>query len=316
MKPLRIGTRGSDLARVQTEFVKKQIQRVHPELVIEVEIIRTLGDTVQDRPLHQIGDDGLFIKAIETALHDKHIDVAVHSMKDLPSAIPDGLALGAIPRRYDPRDAFIGRNVQAIEQLEDSANVATGSLRRRSQLLHWRPKLRIEPIRGNVPTRIAKFDASEWDGMILAVAGLERLGLSNRIGSAVSTMIMLPAVGQGALAVEIREGDQPAANAIACLHDEDTAVAVAAERALLRDLEGGCQVPIAGHATLSDGRIRLEGFVGSPDGTRTLRDSLDGDPSKPDEIGRRLAERLLERGARDIVASGRDISNSQTTPET
>ena len=305
MRPLRLGTRGSRLARVQASFVETRLLESHPELTIETEIIRTIGDTVQDRPLHEIGSDGLFIKAIETALLDGRIDLAVHSMKDLPSIIPEGLMIGAVPRRHDPRDAFVGREIHSLDRLPERAQIATGSLRRKSQLLRWRPELKVVPLRGNVPTRLEKLDASDWDGIILAVAGLSRLGMSHRISAPVPTEIMLPAVGQGGLAIEIRSEDLETTRLVEVLHDDESAVAIQAERALLKGLSGGCQVPVAGHARISGGEIRLEGYVGGENGEENLRLAMTGPRHDADALGARLAEKMLEAGAESIVASHR-----------
>ena len=303
MRRLTLGTRGSQLALVQSRFVQSELRRAHPDLDIEIRVIRTTGDAIQDRPLHQIGGDGLFIKAIESALLNEEIDLAVHSMKDLPSAIPEGLRIAAVPQRRDARDAFVGDRVRTIQGLPPKARIATGSLRRKSQLLKWRRDLVLLPLRGNVPTRIEKLDGADWDGIILAAAGLERLGLSERIAFPIPPDIMLPAVGQGGLAVEIRAADDQVAALVQPLNDDDSAVAIESERALLKRLAGGCQVPIAGHATLHEGTIRLEAYVGSEDGTTSFREALEGPRSESTRLGLRLAEKMLEAGAETLVAS-------------
>lgn len=302
MRSLRVGSRGSDLALWQTEFIRQRLALTSPDTRVEVVIIETKGDRVLDRPLPQVGGAGLFIKEIEQALLDERIDFAVHSAKDVPSEVPEGLSLVAFTERDDPRDALIARNAKSLSELPPGATLLTGSLRRRSQALALRPDLRIEDLRGNVPTRLGRFEASSADGMILASAGLKRLSLEDRIAAAIPVTTMIPAVGQGALALEAREDDGFVQNRIARLEDRDTSRAVRAERGFLKRLQGGCQVPLAAHGRLKDGRLHLAGFVGTIDGGRTLSRELTSDPDAGEALGVELAERMLDAGARTILA--------------
>ncbi len=309
---LRIGTRGSALALWQTERVRHRLQEAgYSTERIE---IRTTGDLVPDVPLSRIGSRALFTRQIDEALLERRIDLAVHSLKDLPTELPDGIALAAIGEREDPRDALVGRGPVRWSELPRGATVATSSLRRRAQLLHLRPDLQVADIRGNVDTRIARLDAhSEWAAILLAAAGLVRLGLGHRIGERLPVEIMLPAPGQGALAVTVREGDAVAfAAGRAAVHDADTAMAVAAERAFLRRLEGGCQVPVAAHAELTRGAVgaalRLRGRVISLGGERAVgaeETRSSGSEAEADALGVALAERLLGEGAAEILAGVR-----------
>jgi hydroxymethylbilane synthase len=300
MRPIRVGTRGSRLALAQTESIVEAVRTRHPEAEITIEIIQTQGDRVLDRPLSAIGDAGLFIKEIETALLEDRIDLAVHSMKDLPSRLTAGLALAATTERADPRDVLVSRSLSSLESLPRGGRVATGSLRRRSQLLALRPDLTVEDLRGNVPTRLEKFDRSSWDGILLAGAGLVRLGLTSRIGSYIPVETMLPAVGQGALALETRASGGEIAEVVSFLNHSDTERAVAAERSFLARLEGGCKVPIAAFAEVSE-RLRLRGYVGRVDGSRHLRREIAGDVSHAEALGVELAESMLAEGADAIV---------------
>jgi hydroxymethylbilane synthase len=301
MRLIRVGTRGSRLALAQTQSIVGAIRARHPDAAIEVEIIQTQGDRVLDRPLSAIGDAGLFIKEIENALLEERVDLAVHSMKDLPSRLTPGLALAATTERADPRDVLVSRNAASLETLPREGTVATGSLRRRSQLLALRPDLKVEDLRGNVPTRLEKFDRSSWDGILLAGAGLARLGLTSRIGSYIAVESMLPAAGQGALALETRASDREIAEAVSFLNHAGTERAVAAERSFLARLEGGCKVPIAAFAEVSEEWLRLRGYVGAIDGTRYLRSEIAGDVSRAEALGVELAESMLAAGADAIV---------------
>lgn len=293
-RTLRVGSRGSDLALVQARATMKALGG-EPELVI----IETHGDRVTDKPLSQLGSAGLFIKEIESALFDERIDIAVHSMKDVPSVVPDGLTLAATLERVDPRDALISRSADTISSLPRDAKLATGSLRRRSQILAKRPDVNVEDLRGNVPTRLDKFDASSWDAIVLAAAGLTRLGLERRIRAAIPVDDMIPAVGQGALAIETRRDDDGAVAAARSLNHPETERAVACERALLARLEGGCQVPIGAYARADGAELHLVGYVGSVDGTKHLkREAAGGDPA---DVGLGLAEELLALGAAEII---------------
>jgi len=307
--PLRIGTRGSSLALWQTEHVRALLHSAgHQTERIE---IRTTGDLVQQVPLARIGSRALFTKQIDDAMLAGRIDLAVHSLKDLPTTLPAGIALGAIGEREDPRDALVGHGPCRWEDLPDGALLATSSLRRRAQLLHLRPDFRVTDVRGNVDTRLAKLDAhAEWSGILLATAGLVRLGLDRRIGERLAPSVMLPAPGQGALAVTVREGDAPLAAAVRlAVHHRPTALAVSAERAFLRRLEGGCQVPVAAHAELSGAReLRLHGRVVSLGGEHAVEGieyAEVGDEAAAEALGVALAERLLANGASSILAEVR-----------
>jgi hydroxymethylbilane synthase len=301
-----IGSRGSDLALWQANYVKSTLENFFPENQFEIKIIRTTGDEVLDTALSKIGDKGLFTRQIEAELLAGTIDMAVHSLKDLQTAQPDGLAIGAVAKRETPNDVFISKSGKSIDDLPHGASVATGSLRRRSQLLHYRPDLKIEEIRGNVPTRLRKFEESKLDGMILAFAGLHRLGLGNRVSQLVPFEIMLPAVGQGAVAIEIRNDDKRTANVVKTLDDKATRLCITAERAFLRRLEGGCQVPIGALATLNGDTLNVEGMVGSLDGTTVFRESITGDANDAESLGTRLADRLIEIGARKLLDTTRE----------
>jgi hydroxymethylbilane synthase len=277
-----------------------------------MDIIRTKGDVVTDVPLAQVGDRGLFIKEIETALLEERIDFAVHSMKDVPSRIPDGLVLAATTKRLDPSDVLITRGgIGRLEDLPPNATLATGSLRRRSQALALRPDLQIAELRGNVTTRLRKFEESSWDGVILAGAGLERLGLSPPVAARIPTEQMLPAVGQGALALETRLDDQDAIDRLSRLEHPVTAAAVRAERAFLRRLEGGCQVPIAALGSVREHRLVLEGYIGTIDGHRFLRKRADAIDTEAEQIGERLAERILADGGDEILEETRRSQQSR-----
>jgi len=296
-----IGSRGSELALWQAQFVKTRLEEQFPDRHFHIKIINTTGDQAMDVPLSKIGDKGLFTRQIEADLMDGAIDLAVHSLKDLQTEQPEGLTIGAVCSRGMPNDAFISKTAASINGLPQGAKVATGSLRRRSQLLNYRPDLDIVDIRGNVPTRLAKFDDSNLEGLILAVAGLNRLRLENRISQVIPFGIMLPAVGQGAIAVEVRIQDDEVRKLTETLEDHPTRVCITAERAFLRCLEGGCQVPIGAHATLEKDRIRLDGLVGSLDGTVIFREQIDGAAVEAEITGTRLAKRLISQGAGELL---------------
>jgi hydroxymethylbilane synthase len=306
---LRIGSRGSELALWQAQWVHDRLAALYPDLKVEIKIIKTKGDKVLDAPLSKIGDKGLFTREIEHALLNKKIDLAVHSLKDLPTSLPEGLVLGAVTEREDPRDVFIprpGSKVRRLMDLPPEAAVATGSLRRKCQLLNRRPDLNIIDIRGNLNTRYAKLEASTWEGMILARAGVVRLGWADRIGESIDPLVILPAVGQGALGIEVRSGDQNVMKRIERIHHAPSAVATTAERALLRTLEGGCQVPIGtygriGTAPGGGAQLLLDAMVGSLDGMHIVRDSIAGSPEDADALGVALARSLLAAGAQQIL---------------
>jgi hydroxymethylbilane synthase len=301
MRRIRIGTRGSRLALVQTRSIADAIRERYPEVEVDIEIIHTQGDRVVDRPLSAIGDAGVFVKEIETALLEERVDLAVHSMKDLPSKLTRGLALAATTERIDPRDVLVARSVSSLETLPQGGTVATGSLRRRSQLLALRPDLNVEDLRGNVPTRLEKFDRSTWDAILLAGAGLVRLGLASRIRSYIPIESMIPAVGQGALALETRASDRVLAETVCFLSHAPTERAVISERSFLARLEGGCRVPIAAHAQIRDGRLSLRGYVGAVDGSHHLRREVEGDAARAEDLGLELAESMLGEGAAAIL---------------
>lgn len=303
-----IGSRGSKLALWQTGFVKTELEKLFPQTEFDVRIIKTTGDVILDTSLSKIGDKGLFTKQIETALIRQEIDLAVHSLKDLPTTQPENLIIGAVSSRETANDVLISKNYDSIDDLPENARVATGSLRRRSQLLNYRPDLEIVEIRGNVPGRIEKFLASDLDAMILAFAGIHRLKLDTHIKQIIPTDIMLPAVGQGVMAIEIRDSDAQIAAMIRELDDAAVKSRVAAERAFLRSLEGGCQVPIAAFAVLENEEIYLQGFVGSLNGVKTIRDSMRGNRAEAKSLGENLAKKVLQKGAAQILDEARETS--------
>jgi hydroxymethylbilane synthase len=310
---LQIGSRGSELALWQARWVQSSLIRKFPSLTVEIRIIKTTGDKILDSPLSKIGDKGLFTREIENALLQNEIDLAVHSLKDLPTELPVGLTIGAICEREDVRDVFIPHPRNSVRKLLDQpqrSNIATGSLRRRSQLLNLRPDFQIVEVRGNLNTRVKKLEDSDWAGMILARAGVVRLGWERIIGETLDTKTMLPAVGQGALGIEIREGDTRVASYLSSLHHPSTAYAILAERALLRRLEGGCQVPIGTYGRLETAdRLLLDAAVGSIDGKKIVRGFINGSPSDAEALGRKLADQLLADGADEILKQIRDTAD-------
>lgn len=301
MKTLKIATRQSPLALWQAEHIRARLQELHPDLTVELVKFVTQGDKILDTPLAKIGGKGLFVKELEAALLDGRADLAVHSMKDVPMALPEGLTLAVICEREDPLDAFVSNQFEKFADLPQGAKVGTSSLRRKSQILKQRPDLQIIDLRGNVGTRLAKLDDGQYDAIILASAGLKRLGLSERIRHCLTPDISLPAVGQGALGLECRAADQDVLALIQPLLHEETDVCVRAERAFNAYLEGGCQVPIAGYATLQGGTIHIEGRVGSPDGQTLLRAELTDEASNAQQLGENLARNLLNQGAGELL---------------
>jgi len=301
---LVIGSRGSKLALRQAQMVKTELESLQPSLAVRVEIIKTSGDVNTD-PLSVIGGKGVFTKELEEALLDGRIDLAVHSLKDLPTIIPEGLVIGAICKREDPRDALVLKGspegVASLRALPKGATVGTSSPRRLAQLKHLRNDLVINDLRGNVDTRLRKLDEGQYDALVLACAGLRRLGLDNRISAPLPPSEMLPAVGQGALGIETRAGDASAIEAVSKLDHKFTRLACLAERAFLRSLGGGCQLPIAAYAVVREKRIRLDGLVADPQGKRIVRDRVSGALDAAEELGTLLAEQLLERGARELL---------------
>jgi hydroxymethylbilane synthase len=307
MREIIIGSRGSKLALWQSEWVKARLEALDPEASVRIEVIKTQGDVRTDVPLSTIGGQGAFTKELEVALLDRRVDVAVHSLKDLPTVVPQGLAITATPEREDARDALVlmadaDAQGASLRSLVAGAVVGTSSLRRIAQLKHLRPDVRIKDLRGNVDTRLRKLDEGEYDALILASAGLRRLGFGSRISAAIGTDEMLPAVGQGSLGIETRDDDGRTNALVSRLDVEATRAAVLAERALLRSLGGGCQVPIAAHATVADGRLHLDGLVASLDGAHVIRDTLEGATADADALGQALAARLMERGAGALLA--------------
>lgn len=299
---ITIGSRGSRLALWQAEWVKATLESLHEDLEVRIEIIKTSGDMMRDVPLAAIGGKGVFTKEIEEALLDGRVDLAVHSLKDLPTILPDGLQLSAITEREDARDALLLRadnstSGASLESLREGAVVGTSSQRRLAQLKYLRSDIQVKDLRGNVDTRLRKLDAGEYDAIILATAGLRRLGFGHRINQVIPTETMLPAVGQGALAIETRSQDPETIRHIQPLKHEPTLLACTAERALLRALGGGCQTPIAAHAVIHEGRLKLNGLVASVSGDLIIRDGLEGEASEAESAGISLAGRLLELGA-------------------
>ena len=298
---LNIGTRGSQLALFQANWVKDQLSHAHPGLNVKLIKIKTTGDKIQDVPLAKIGGKGLFVKEIEEALLHKRIDLAVHSIKDVPTEFPPGLHLSVITKREDPRDVFISREGRTLKDLPRGAKIGTSSLRRQAQLLHLRNDLELIPLRGNLDTRLKKLKTMNLDGIVLALAGVRRLGLEERVTEIIPPDISLPAIGQGALGIETRMDDNEVEGRIGFLNDRDASIAVTAERAFLKKLEGGCQVPIAAYARLVERTLHVEGVVGSVDGKKLIRHRVEGHPENAESLGIELAEILLDKGAKEIL---------------
>ena len=298
---IRIGTRGSALALWQANWVKSAILNRFPECSVELEIIKTKGDAFLKAPLAEIGGKGLFVKEIEQALLDKRIDIAVHSMKDMPGEIPSGLRIGAVPERENPYDALISRNGLVFSDLPQGASIGTGSLRRASQLLHQRPDIRIAPLRGNLNTRLEKLETENLDAIVLAVAGIKRLGLEERITERLDESIMLPAAGQGALCIEIRDDDQKTSSIVDSLNHEQTRLAVSGERAFLNRLEGDCHIPVAAFGKMNESQLTLTGLVADVSGKEIIKKSMSCAPELAGETGLLLADALLSKGADRIL---------------
>lgn len=300
-KILRIATRQSPLALWQAQYVQQRLMACHPGLRVELVPMVTRGDIILDTPLAKVGGKGLFVKELELAMLENRADIAVHSMKDVPVAFPEGLGLVTICERDDPLDAFVSNHYATLDALPQGAVVGTSSLRRQCQLAELRPDLEIRSLRGNVGTRLSKLDAGEYDAIILAAAGLNRLGLQDRIRYAIPAEVSLPAVGQGAVGIECRLDDEQTIMLLAALNDDDTATRVKAERAMNTRLEGGCQVPIGSYALLEGDNIWLRGLVGSPDGKTMVRGERRGPRSQAEQLGISLADELLNNGAREIL---------------
>lgn len=297
----KIGTRGSKLALAQSQWIKKRIETRYPHIQVELVKIKTTGDKILNSPLSKIGGKGLFVKEIEEALIREEIDVAVHSMKDVPARLPVALTLSTFPEREDPRDALISIGDRTLEELPQGSGVGTCSLRRAAQLLHLRPDLNMVPLRGNIETRLRKLRSGDLQAIILATAGIKRLGLATNITQVISPEQILPAIGQGALGLEVRRDDENTINLLDFLNHKKTEVTIRAERAFLNELEGGCQVPIAAFARLNGKNLRLEGMVAELDGSKIIRDELSGEKDRAEEIGIELARRLLNSGADKIL---------------
>ncbi|BFO07655.1 hydroxymethylbilane synthase [Serratia rubidaea] len=300
-KIIRIATRQSPLALWQAHYVQQRLMDSHPGLRVELVPMVTRGDIILDTPLAKVGGKGLFVKELELALLEGRADIAVHSMKDVPVEFPQGLGLVTICERDDPRDAFVSNRFESLDQLPQGSVVGTSSLRRQCQLRQRRPDLIVRDLRGNVGTRLSKLDNGEYDAIILAVAGLKRLGLEQRIRSAMSPEESLPAVGQGAVGIECRLDDEVTRTLLAPLNDETTALRVSAERAMNTRLEGGCQVPIGSYAELDGDTLRLRALVGAPDGSQMVRGERRGPAAQAQQMGVSLAEELLANGAREIL---------------
>lgn len=301
-KKIIIGSRGSELALWQANFVKRELEKKHQQIIAEIKIVKTKGDKILDVALSKIGDKSIFTKELETQLIERKIDIAVHSLKDLQTQLPEELKLAAVSKRHPVEDVLIAKKKgTTLDNLRENAIVATGSLRRKCQLLHLRPDIKVVDLRGNVPSRIQRFLKSDWDAVILARAGIERLNLKKYISSYISTNHILPAVGQGAIGVETHIENNFVNDLLLSLHDENTYIAVVAERALLRKLEGGCQVPIGAFAEVKSNGLFLDSLIGSLDGTLTFRKKMRGSKNNPEQLGVKLANNLLNAGAKEIL---------------
>lgn len=299
---LRIATRKSPLALWQAEHVRDQLEALHPGLEVQLLPMTTTGDQMLNQPLSQVGGKGLFLKELERAMLDGEADLAVHSMKDVPPVLPNGLGLVAIMARHAPEDAFVSNDYNSIDALPNGATVGTASLRRTTQIKAQRPDLNIALLRGNIQTRLRKMDEGDYDAIILASAGLERMGLEQRIRAKLAPSQMLPAVGQGALGLEARLNDPLVAQLVEPLICDETTACVSAERAFSEQLGGSCSVPIGGYAELSGDQITLRGLVGSIDGSRIIDNSLQGPSNEPEALGEALAAQLIEDGAAELLA--------------
>lgn len=313
-KEIRLGTRASALALWQAEWVKSELEKKYTGMTVSLTKIKTTGDKILDVPLAKVGGKGLFVKEIEEAMLANEIDIAVHSMKDVPTFFPDGLHLSCITKREDARDALLTRNNMKFKDLPQGANVGTSSLRRQAQLMNLRPDFNIQQLRGNVDTRLRKLKEGQYDAIILAAAGVKRLGLAENVSEYLDPEISLPAIGQGALGIECRVDDRELNDLIAFFNHADTRFCVTGERALLRRLEGGCQVPIACYGQMQNGVLNLVGLVGSVDGKRIIKESIAGAPDKAEKLGVTLAEKLLSRGAdvilREVYGNTTDFSGN------
>ncbi|HVB35913.1 MAG TPA: hydroxymethylbilane synthase [Candidatus Acidoferrales bacterium] len=307
MNRLRIGSRGSKLALWQAEHIRERLAR-ECGVSAEIIVIKTSGDNFQSAPVAEVGGKGIFIKEIEDALLDGRVDIAVHSMKDVPTATPQGLCFPAITKREDPRDCLVSRRGETLDKLPRGARIGTSSLRRQSQLRYFRHDLEVAEMRGNVDTRLRKLEAGELEAIVVAKAGLDRLGLSDRIAEVIAQKTILSAVGQGALAIEARESDEALRETVAAFDDGDTRAAVTAERALLAELEGGCQVPLGAWGRIENGALRLDARVLAADGSECIERHASGAAANAEEIGRSLGRELLDAGAdRLLRLAGRSV---------
>jgi hydroxymethylbilane synthase len=302
-KHLIIGTRGSALALWQAHWVRDSLANRFPTCTIEIRHIVTTGDKIQDVPLAKIGGKALFTKELEVAMLNDEIDLAVHSMKDMPTVLPEGLVISAVTERFHPGDALVAPKYKTIDALPKGARIGTSSLRRRAQVRAYRPDLAIVELRGNVDTRLKKLATDNLDGIILAVAGLRRLGLEEHITQILPVEVCLPAVGQGALAIETRVNDTDVITMVKTLEHEPTRIAIMAERAMLNEMEGGCQVPIGVYAQVEGNTLHMEGLVADLDGKTSIRETLTGSVEEPEVLGRKLARVLLERGGQEILST-------------
>lgn len=300
-KLVTVGSRGSKLALIQTNWVISELKRFNPEYEFQIEKITTKGDKITDAPLSRLGGVGLFTKELEVALINKKIDIAVHSAKDVPTEIPEGLIIGATPKREDPHDVLISINNAPLEKLPDNARIGTSSLRRKAQLLASRPDLKILDLRGNLDTRLKKLEAEDMDAIILAHAGLIRMKYTGPISQVIPFDIMLPAVGQGSLCIEIRKGDARIEKIISGMNDTQTRIAIEAERALLARLQGGCQVPIGAYAHVQKNEVFIEAAICTVEGDHIIRDKQGGPAQQAAKIGDELAQRMLENGGMRIL---------------
>ncbi len=302
LETLRIATRSSPLALWQAEEVGRRLLALYPQLDVQLVKMKTRGDKILDAPLAKVGGKGLFVKELEAGMLAGEADIAVHSMKDVPVEFPPGLSLALIMQREDPRDAFVSNQYASLHDLPANAVIGTSSLRRQTQIREKFPAITLDWLRGNVNTRLKKLDDGEYDAIILAAAGLKRLGFEDRIRSYLEPEVSLPAIGQGAIGIETRSDDEAVKALIAPLADTDTTLRVQAERAMNETLNGGCQVPLAGYAVLQGDQLYLRGLVGEPDGSRVLRAEIRGASSDARELGVRLAQDLLDQGAGEILA--------------
>jgi len=300
-KKICIGTRGSKLALWQANFIKTEIETIFPGIDVEIKIIKTTGDRITDRPLAMVGGKGLFVKEIENGLLNHEIDIAVHSMKDMPGELPEGLCIGAIPERENPFDVLIANNNSLLADYQEGAKIGTSSLRRTSQIRHIRPDLIVESIRGNLDTRIKKLKSGEYDAIVLAAAGLIRMELKDKITEYLDEKVMLPAVGQGALCIETRQNDDDTAPIMDRLDHYDTNICVTGERAFLKQIEGSCHIPVACFGRIKNKEIILTALVASEDGKKIIKEEIISPMDKVENSGRTLADNLLEKGGKKIL---------------